>query len=129
MLRLLHENAGIDLGAGPGGQSRVSRRFGAGAGGGTVGVALDGGDALARRPGGVGQRPRAWMWWWELIGGSDGPARTLVEAVVGDAGKPVVTANKALLAVHGAGAGRCLGAAGGAGAAGVRSGGGWRVSR
>ena len=37
----------------------------------------------------------------ELIGGSDGPARRLVEAAL-DAGKPVVTANKALLAVHGA---------------------------
>ena len=37
----------------------------------------------------------------ELIGGSDGPARSLVEAALA-AGKPVVTANKALLAVHGA---------------------------
>ncbi|MDO9712407.1 homoserine dehydrogenase [Paracraurococcus lichenis] len=37
----------------------------------------------------------------ELIGGSDGPARALVEAALA-AGKPVVTANKALLAVHGA---------------------------
>ena len=37
----------------------------------------------------------------ELIGGSDGPARALVEAAIG-AGKPLVTANKALLAVHGA---------------------------
>jgi homoserine dehydrogenase len=37
----------------------------------------------------------------ELIGGSDGPARALVEAAL-RAGKPVVTANKALLAVHGA---------------------------
>lgn len=37
----------------------------------------------------------------ELIGGSDGPARALVEATL-RAGKPVVTANKALLAVHGA---------------------------
>lgn len=37
----------------------------------------------------------------ELIGGSDGPARALVEAAL-SAGKPVVTANKALLAVHGA---------------------------
>jgi homoserine dehydrogenase len=37
----------------------------------------------------------------ELIGGSDGPARSLVEASL-RAGKPVVTANKALLAVHGA---------------------------
>ena len=36
----------------------------------------------------------------ELIGGSDGPARALVEAAL-DAGRPVVTANKALLAVHG----------------------------
>ncbi len=37
----------------------------------------------------------------ELIGGSDGPARATVEAALA-AGKPVVTANKALLAVHGA---------------------------
>ena len=36
----------------------------------------------------------------ELIGGSDGPARALVHAALA-AGKPVVTANKALLAVHG----------------------------
>ena len=37
----------------------------------------------------------------ELIGGADGPARDLVEAALA-AGKPVVTANKAMLAVHGA---------------------------
>ncbi|HQT77010.1 MAG TPA: homoserine dehydrogenase [Rhodopila sp.] len=37
----------------------------------------------------------------ELIGGSEGPARVLAEAAIG-AGKPLVTANKALLAVHGA---------------------------
>ena len=37
----------------------------------------------------------------ELIGGSEGPARALVQAAI-NAGKPVVTANKALLAVHGA---------------------------
>ena len=37
----------------------------------------------------------------ELIGGSGGPARALVQAAL-EAGKPVVTANKALLAVHGA---------------------------
>lgn len=37
----------------------------------------------------------------ELIGGSDGDALALVEAALG-AGKPVVTANKALLAEHGA---------------------------
>jgi len=37
----------------------------------------------------------------ELIGGSDGPARALVQAAIA-AGKPVVTANKALIAVHGA---------------------------
>ena len=36
----------------------------------------------------------------ELIGGSEGPARALVEKAL-SAGKPVVTANKALLAVHG----------------------------
>ena len=36
----------------------------------------------------------------ELIGGEDGVARAAVEAALG-AGKPVVTANKALLAVHG----------------------------
>ena len=37
----------------------------------------------------------------ETIGGSEGPARALVEAAL-RAGKPVVTANKALLAIHGA---------------------------
>ena len=37
----------------------------------------------------------------ELIGGSEGPGRELVEAALA-AGKPVVTANKALIAVHGA---------------------------
>ncbi len=37
----------------------------------------------------------------ELIGGSDGPAKASVEAALG-AGKPVVTANKALIAEHGA---------------------------
>jgi homoserine dehydrogenase len=36
----------------------------------------------------------------ELMGGSEGPARALVEAALA-AGKPVVTANKALLATHG----------------------------
>lgn len=36
----------------------------------------------------------------ESIGGSEGPARALVEAALA-AGKPVVTANKALLALHG----------------------------
>jgi homoserine dehydrogenase len=36
----------------------------------------------------------------ELIGGSEGPAHALVRAAIA-AGKPVVTANKALLAVHG----------------------------
>ncbi len=36
----------------------------------------------------------------ELIGGAEGIARTLVEAALA-AGKPVVSANKALLAVHG----------------------------
>jgi len=37
----------------------------------------------------------------ELIGGSSGPAKALVESAL-ESGKPVVTANKALLAVHGA---------------------------
>ncbi len=37
----------------------------------------------------------------ETIGGTDGPAAALVRAALA-AGKPVVTANKALLAVHGA---------------------------
>ena len=37
----------------------------------------------------------------ELIGGSDGPAKASVEAAL-KAGKPVVTANKALIAEHGA---------------------------
>ena len=36
----------------------------------------------------------------ELIGGAEGPARRLVEACLA-AGRPVVTANKALIAVHG----------------------------
>jgi len=36
----------------------------------------------------------------ELMGGSDGPAKTAVEAAIA-AGKDVVTANKALLALHG----------------------------
>ncbi len=37
----------------------------------------------------------------ELIGGSDGPAKAAVEAALNQ-GKPVVTANKALIAEHGA---------------------------
>jgi len=37
----------------------------------------------------------------ELIGGSDGPAKAAVEAAL-KAGRPVVTANKALIAEHGA---------------------------
>ncbi len=37
----------------------------------------------------------------EVIGGSDGPARAVVETAL-RGGRPVVTANKALLAVHGA---------------------------
>ncbi len=37
----------------------------------------------------------------ELVGGSDGPAKAAVEAAL-KAGKPVVTANKALVAEHGA---------------------------
>ncbi|MBR9835553.1 MAG: homoserine dehydrogenase, partial [Alphaproteobacteria bacterium] len=36
----------------------------------------------------------------ELIGGADGPAKHAVEAAL-KAGKPVVTANKALIAMHG----------------------------
>ena len=36
----------------------------------------------------------------ELMGGSDGPAKTATEAAIGT-GKHVVTANKALLAIHG----------------------------
>ena len=36
----------------------------------------------------------------ELIGGEDGPAKALVEAAL-ERGKPVITANKALLAAHG----------------------------
>ncbi len=36
----------------------------------------------------------------ELIGGEDGPAHSVVEAAL-KAGKPVITANKALLAAHG----------------------------
>ena len=37
----------------------------------------------------------------ELVGGSDGPAKASVEAALA-LGKPVVTANKALIAEHGA---------------------------
>ncbi len=37
----------------------------------------------------------------ELIGGAEGPARALVTAALA-AGRPVVTANKALIAIHGA---------------------------
>jgi homoserine dehydrogenase len=37
----------------------------------------------------------------ELIGGADGPARALAQAAIAQ-GKPVVTANKAMIAVHGA---------------------------
>ncbi|HWW26188.1 MAG TPA: homoserine dehydrogenase, partial [Caulobacter sp.] len=37
----------------------------------------------------------------ELVGGSDGPAKAAVEAAL-KLGKPVVTANKALIAEHGA---------------------------
>ncbi|MCI0752911.1 homoserine dehydrogenase [Teichococcus vastitatis] len=47
----------------------------------------------------------------ELIGGSDGPARALVEAAL-EGGKPVVTANKALLALRGADLARRAEAAG-----------------
>jgi homoserine dehydrogenase len=46
----------------------------------------------------------------ELIGGSSGPAKALVEAALA-AGKPVVTANKALLALHGAALGEAAEAA------------------
>lgn len=47
----------------------------------------------------------------ELIGGSDGAAKAAVEAAIA-AGKPVVTANKALLAVHGSALARAAEAAG-----------------
>ncbi|BBK37407.1 homoserine dehydrogenase [Allostella sp. ATCC 35155] len=47
----------------------------------------------------------------ELVGGSEGVAKTLVEAAIA-AGKPVVTANKALLAVHGTALARAAEAAG-----------------
>jgi homoserine dehydrogenase len=47
----------------------------------------------------------------EVIGGAEGPARALAEAAIA-AGKPLVTANKALLAVHGAGLARLAEAAG-----------------
>jgi homoserine dehydrogenase len=47
----------------------------------------------------------------ELIGGADGPARALVEAALA-ARRPVVTANKAMLAVHGAALARAAEAAG-----------------
>jgi len=47
----------------------------------------------------------------ELIGGAAGPAKALAEAVIA-AGKPFVTANKALLAVHGTALARAAEAAG-----------------
>jgi homoserine dehydrogenase len=47
----------------------------------------------------------------EVIGGAEGPARALAEAAIA-AGKPLVTANKALLAVHGAALARQAEAAG-----------------
>lgn len=47
----------------------------------------------------------------ELIGGADGPARAVVEAAIG-AGRHVVTANKAMLAVHGTALARAAEAAG-----------------
>ncbi|MBU0723725.1 MAG: homoserine dehydrogenase [Alphaproteobacteria bacterium] len=47
----------------------------------------------------------------ELIGGSDGVARDLIERAIA-AGKPVVTANKALLALHGTALARMAEAAG-----------------
>ncbi|MGE0715361.1 MAG: homoserine dehydrogenase [Alphaproteobacteria bacterium] len=47
----------------------------------------------------------------ELIGGADGVARALIEAAVAR-GKPVVTANKALLALHGTSIARAAEAAG-----------------
>ena len=47
----------------------------------------------------------------EVIGGAEGPARTVVEAAL-RAGKPVVTANKALMAVHGAALAQMAGVAG-----------------
>ncbi len=47
----------------------------------------------------------------ELIGGDDGPARRLVEASL-KRGRPVVTANKALVALHGAELDRLAGASG-----------------
>jgi homoserine dehydrogenase len=49
----------------------------------------------------------------ELIGGSEGPARALAEKTIA-AGKDFVTANKALLAVHGAALARAAEAAGAA---------------
>lgn len=49
----------------------------------------------------------------ELIGGSDGPAKAVCEAALG-AGRHVVTANKALLAHHGADLARAAEAAGAA---------------
>jgi len=47
----------------------------------------------------------------ELIGGAEGPARELVQAALA-AGKPVITANKALMAVHGAALAQQAGEAG-----------------
>ncbi len=47
----------------------------------------------------------------ELIGGAEGTAKALVEAALA-AGKPVVTANKAMLAIHGTALGEAAAAAG-----------------
>ncbi len=49
----------------------------------------------------------------ELIGGAEGPARALVQSALAH-GRPVVTANKALLAIHGAALSRAAEATGAA---------------
>jgi homoserine dehydrogenase len=58
------------------------------------------GPDLVRRSGGLASSPDIDLF-VELVGGSDGPAKAAVEAAL-KAGKPVVTANKALIAEHGA---------------------------
>ena len=97
VVRLLHENAGLI--AARAGQPITVAAVSARDRGRDRGLALEGVEWLAD-PVQLATMPRldAVV---ELIGGADGPALTLVRTALG-AGRPVVTANKALLAVHGA---------------------------
>ena len=97
VVRLLHENAGLI--AARAGQPITVAAVSARDRGRDRGLALEGVEWLAD-PVQLATMPGldAVV---ELIGGADGPALTLVRTALG-AGRPVVTANKALLAVHGA---------------------------